>query len=123
MDKEAHAADVFDRQRWGLPKEAVADLADRLRGIWSRFRGCFRTKTRDTSENAWVYLRGLLTMESERNFSNIARRVLGIDSDGQNLQQFMSDSPWPGQGVFDQIQEEIQQRPELAGGMLTLDES
>jgi SRSO17 transposase len=123
MDKEANAADVFDRQRWGLPKEAVADLADRLRGIWSRFRGCFRTKTRDTSENAWVYLRGLLTMESERNFSNIARRVLGIDDDGQNLQQFMSDSPWPGQEVFDQIQEEIQQRPELAGGMLTLDES
>lgn len=24
MDKEANAADVFDRQRWGLPKEAVA---------------------------------------------------------------------------------------------------
>lgn len=123
MDQEAHAADVFDRQRWGLPKEAVADLAGRLRCIWSRFRGCFRTTTRDTSENAWVYLRGLLTMATERNFSNIARRVLGIDEDGQNLQQFMSDSPWSGQKIFDQIQEEIQQRPELAGGMLTLDES
>jgi hypothetical protein len=56
MDKEANTADVFDRQRWGLPKEAVADLAGRLRCIWTRFRGCFRTKTRDTSENAWGYL-------------------------------------------------------------------
>ena len=64
MDKEANAADVFDRQRWGLPKEAVADLAEGLRCIWARFRGCFRTKTRDTSENGWVYLRGLLTMET-----------------------------------------------------------
>lgn len=123
MDKEANAADVFDRQRWGLPKEAVADLAEHLRCIWSRFRGCFRTKTRDTSENALVYLRGLLTMETKRNFSNIERRVLGIDEDGQHLQQFMSDSPWSGQRVFEQIQEEIKQRPELAGGMLTLDES
>jgi hypothetical protein len=42
--------------------------------------------------------------------------VLGIKEDGQSLQQFMSDSPWSGQVVFAQIQAEIQQRPELAGG-------
>jgi len=81
MDKEATAADVLDRQRWGLPKEAVADLAGRLRCI------------------------------------------LGIAEAGQHLQQFRSDSPWSGQMVFEQIQAEIQQCPELAGGMLTLDES
>lgn len=115
--------DVFDPNRWGLPTEAVADLADRLRRVWSRFRGCFKTKTRDTSGYALVYLRGLLTMDSKRHFTNIARRVIDPDDDGQNLQQFMSDSPWSGQAVFDQIQAEICQRPELQGGMLTLDES
>ena len=34
-----------------------------------------------------------------------------------------SDSPWPAQAVFEQIQAEIRKRPELEGGMLTLDES
>lgn len=115
--------DVFNLQRWGLPEEAVLDLANRLRRIWARFRLCFKTKTRDTSPYAFTYLQGLLTMETDRNFANIARRVVDLDDDGQNLQQFMSDSPWSAQAVFDQIQAEISQRPELSGGMLTLDES
>lgn len=123
MDKDVAASDMFDPERWGLPAEAVADLADRLRRIWTRFRDCFKTKTRDSSEYAWVYLRGLLTMLTKRNFANIARRVIDPEDDGQNLQQFMSDSPWSGQTVFDQIQAEISPRPELKGGMLTLDES
>jgi len=123
MSEKVNKPGMFDPQRWGLPSEAVAGLADRLQGIWSRYRACFQTKTRDTSENALVYLRGLLTMETKRNFVNIARRVQGIDADGQDLQQFMSDSPWPGQAIFDQIQAEIGQRPALQDGMLTLDES
>lgn len=123
MTKDTHEPDVFNPRRWGLPDEAVADLADRLRRVWSRFRHCFQTQTRDPSEHAWVYLLGLLTMETKRNFANIARRMVDPDDDGQNLQQFMSDSPWPAQAVFDQVQAEIGQRPALGGGMLTLDES
>lgn len=119
----ADAGELFDAHRWGLPAEAVDALADRLRRVWSRFRECFKTNTRDTGEYAWVYLRGLLTMDSDRNFANIARRVIDLDDDGQNLQQFMSDSPWSGAALFDQIQQEIRQRAELGGGMLTLDES
>lgn len=115
--------DLFDVERWGLPAEAVQDLADRLRRTWERFRPRFKTKTRDTSENAFTYLRGKLTMETKRNFANIARRVLGVDNDGQSLQQFMSDSPWSAEGVFEQVQTEITARDELGGGMLTLDES
>ncbi len=114
---------IFDAQRWGLPQEAIDDLASRLRRIWSRFRKCFTTKTRDTSEYAFTYLRGLLTMDTERNYANIARRVIDPEDDGQNIQQFMSDSPWPARSVFGQIQTEICHRPELSGGMLTLDES
>jgi len=49
--------------------------------------------------------------------------VIGPEDDGQNFQQFMSDSPWSAGAVFDQIQIEVRQRPELKGGMLTLDES
>ncbi len=114
---------LFDKKRWGLPTEAVADLADRLHRIWTRFRRCLITKTRDTSTYAFVYLRGLLTIDIKRNYANISRRVISPGSDGQNLQHFMSDSPWEGRSIFTQIQTEIQRCPELAGGILTLDES
>jgi SRSO17 transposase len=114
---------ILDPQRWGLPMEALANLADRLQQVWSRFQACFKTRTRDPSKHAWSYLRGLLTMRTGRNYTNIARRVIGPEDDGQNFQQFMSDSPWSAGAVFDQIQAEVRQRPELKGGMLTLNES
>jgi len=122
-NKHTGKQDLFNPQRWGLPLITIAGLADRLRSIWSRFRECFTTRTHDTSEYAFVYLRGLLTMDTNRNYANITRRVIGLEDDGQNIQHFMSDSPWLAGCVFTQIQSEICQCPELAGGMLTLDES
>ena len=119
----APGPNVFDPRRWGLPARAVAELAARLQQIWPRFRPCFRTKTHDTSAYARDYLQGVLTLDTKRNYVNIARRVIDMDNDGQNLQQFMSDSPWPAPAVFDQIQQELRQRPGLNGGMLALDES
>ncbi len=58
-------------------------------------------------------------MDNKRNYANIARRVIDPTDDGQNLQQFMSDSPWSGEEVFKQIQIEIKERRELQDGMLT----
>lgn len=124
MIKESADPDVYDPDRWGLPAEAVADVAERLREVWSRFRPCFLTRTRDPSEYAWVYLRGVLTMDTERNFANIARRIIDPADDGQNLQQFMADSPWAGRAVVRQVQAEITATSELqTGGVLILDES
>lgn len=122
-NKPNEKQDLFNPQRWGLPMIAIIGLADRLRSIWSRFRKCFTTRTHDTSEYAFVYLRGLLTMDTKRNYVNIARRVIDLEDDGQNIQHFMSDSPWLASSVFAQIQAEVCQRSELVGGMLTLDES
>jgi SRSO17 transposase len=109
-------------RRWGLSAEAVAHLGDRLYQFWLRFRGGFTTRTRDTSEHAYDYLRAQLTMDTERNFANMDRTLNG--GDGQALQHFMSNSPWSGQGVFSQIQAEIKAIPALAqGSTLMLDES
>ena len=97
-------------------------LGNDLRAFWERFRTCFRTRTRDTSEQAYWYWRGQLTMEDARNFANIERRLHG--GDGQALQQFMSDSPWSKQAVCDQIQDELRVHSALQqGGVLILDES
>lgn len=109
-------------QRWGLSAEAVAHLGDHLLEFWLRFRGCFTTRTRDTSEHAYDYLRAQLTMDTKRNFANMDRTWNG--GDGQALQHFMSNSPWSGPAVFKQMQVESTATPALAhGSPLILDES
>jgi len=124
MDTTDLGLDIFDPDRWGLPADAVASLAARLHALWTRFRPCFTTTTRDASPHAWVYLRGVLTMTTKRTFANIARRVISPADDGQALQQFMSDSPWSAQAVIAQVQTELAATPALQhGGRLILDES
>lgn len=123
----AEASECFEPalhapRRWGLSAEAVAHLGDRLSQCWLRFRGCFTTRTRDTSAHAYDYLRAQLTMDTERNFANMDRTLNG--GDGQALQHCMSNSPWSGPAVFDQMQAEIKATPVLAhGSTLILDES
>jgi hypothetical protein len=93
---------LFNPDKWGLPAQAIQRLGADLRDFGQRFRARFRTQTRDTSERAYWYWRGQLTMQVARNYTNIERRLeLG---DGQKLQQFVTDSPWSKQGVCDQIQ-------------------
>jgi SRSO17 transposase len=120
---ETDSLDGLDANRWGLPVEAVGLLGRQLFDCWDRFRDCCTTRTRDTSVLAHVYLKGLLLLPDERNYANIARRIIGPDDDGQSLQQFLSDSPWDDQRVFAQIQREISDNSGLRGGVLSLDES
>jgi len=105
-----------------VPSDAVEQLADDLDVFWQRYRPCFRTRTRDTSDCARTFWRGQLTMEDQRNFANMDRRL--NRRDGQPLQHFMSESPWRSQTVFEQIQRDMRGEPALAtGGLVILDES
>ena len=109
-------------RRGGLSAAAVAHLGDRLSQCWLRFRGCFTTRTRDTSTHAYDYLRAQLTMDTERNLANMERTLHG--GDGQALQHFMANSPWSGPAVLEQIQAESKAPPALAhGSPVILDES
>lgn len=119
---ESGVWDLHAPRHWGLSAEAISTVGERLYEFWGRFRDCFKTRTRDTSVNAYNYLRGQLTMDNERNFANMARNM--TRDDGQALQHFMSNSPWTGQAVFGQIQAEIKATAALAqGSTLILDES
>lgn len=67
-------------------------------------------------------MRGQLTMDNDRNFAGIANSM--ENADGQAMQHFMSNSPWSGAGVLEQIREEVRGKPELQqGSLLILDES
>jgi len=118
------SGDIYNAERWGLPAKAVAGLGARLRYQWEQYRGCFKTKTRDGAKHAWTYLRGLLGMPKKRNYANIARQVVDPEGYGQDIQQFMSDSPWEAQAVIQKVQQEIGETEGLQKGrMLLLDES
>ena len=113
--------DVLDPRRWGISPEAIPELAERLQGFWQQYGGCFRTTTRDAGGYVYPYVSALLRMDSQRNFANIGRQS-GVP--GQNVQHFMSNSPWSAQDVLRQVRREIAGKPELhRGGMLVLDES
>ena len=107
--------------RWGLPLAAIEGLGEQLRNFWSRFSHLVRTKTRDTSQYGYEYVSGLLRLETNRTMANLGRTG-GIAE--QNMQHFMSNSPWSWKRVREAVQEEVRQRPEFAqGSMLLLDES
>lgn len=122
--REGTAMPTNQLERWGLAEIAQSDLATQARTFWERFGACFRTKTRENGETAWQYLQGWMTMDDARNFANIARRIEGPQADGQRIQHVMSDSPWEGQRVYQQVQAEIAAIPEMGtDGVLIVDES
>ena len=96
-------------------------LAVRLTHYRQCYADCFKTKTRDSSHYAFDYLGGLLRMTTERNFTAIGRTT---GNPGQNIEHFMTNSPWSAQSVLVKVRQEIAGVPEFAsGGMLLLDES
>jgi len=112
---------VFSPHRWGLSPEMSQELPERLHGFWQRFAASFKTKTRNTSEYAYHYLSGLLRLETKRNYTNIGRAT-GVA--GENVQHFMSNSPWSAGAALDQVLREIKATPGVErGSVLILDES
>lgn len=112
---------VYDPHRWGLSPDLSRELPDQLYHFWEGYHDCFGTKTHNTGEYAYHYLSALLRMKTQRNYTNIGR-VTG--QAGENVQHFMSNSPWVAQRVWEQVQEQIKSTPDLErGGVLILDES
>src|SRR5690349_20748514 len=107
-------------EAWGLPREAVNELGERLRRFWAGYSGLVKTQTRDTSGYGREYVSGLLRLETARTMANIGR-VSGVGE--QNMQHFISTSPWNGQEVIAAVRANVAAWQELAGGVLILDDS
>ncbi len=101
--------------------EEVENLGERLAEFCEEFRPYMRTQTRDTSEYGFWYISGLLRLEAKRTMANIGRTTLVGE---QNMQHFMSKSPWSGPGLIDGIQAKIKNHPKFQREtMLLIDES
>jgi SRSO17 transposase len=92
-----------------------------LKRFFRYFSAAMKTKTRDTSEYGLHYVSGLLRMESKRTIANISRKT---EQAMQNMQHFISQSPWSARQLLDRIREAMLGRVEFGSGtMLLLDES
>ena len=100
--------------------DEVSGLGVQLSDIYNRFRVHVGTQTRDTSEYGLDYLSGLLCMGAKGNMANIGCKT---DTCGQNLQHFISNSPWSGSELIAAVQDEIKDHPDFEKAILGLDES
>lgn len=100
--------------------EAIAKLGNRLERFWRYYGQWTWTQTSGTNHYGLSYLKGLLRMKTDRNMSEIAREA-GVSE--QNMQHFISNSPWSGEKMIGQVQQAICEREEMQGGVLILDES
>jgi SRSO17 transposase len=85
-----------------------------------RFRPTMGTKTHDTSAYGVAYVSGLLRLATQRTITTISRDT-GVTM--QNMQQFISDSPWSGERLIEAVQDEVKRHPVFAEAVLVLDES
>ena len=108
-------------EAWGLSIDAINELPERLIGFHERYRRYLRTRTRDTSEYGMHYISSLMRMESKRNMANIGRTSEIAE---QNMQQFISDSPWRADHLIQGVQGDISQHQQFSSGnILIIDES
>lgn len=108
---------------WGLSPEIVENWGTQLKIFYDRYRFHLRGKTRDGSAHGLVMLRGMLQLNSGRTYKNIAREITGEEKQHENLQHFMSDSPWSSAAVFKQIRADLACAPSLHGGTYNFDET
>jgi SRSO17 transposase len=59
-------------------------------------------------------------METDRNLANVGRKT---KVSGQNLQHFISNSPWSGRSLIEAIHAEIKVHPAFQQAILVLEES
>lgn len=98
-------------------------MGEKLKSTFDRYRPLLRTKTQDCSDHGFTMLQGYLFLDVDRNFENISQKIRGQDIDGQDLQQFMSDSNWQAAEVFQKVRQDIVGNLGLSGGVLNFDES
>ena len=84
-----------------ITTETVTQLSEKLLAFFGLHKHFFRTKTHDVSHHAETELKGALLMNHNRTYTEESRRIVSPLDDGQNIQHFMSDSPWNPEPIFD----------------------
>lgn len=84
-------------------EETLRGIAQRFAEFHKEFSHFYATKTRDGSDVAEQYLKGLV-QSSESNMEKMEEKVVGANS--QSLQHFITNSPWDERAVLAQVAKE-----------------
>ena len=80
-----------------------------------------KTQTHNKSQYGLEYVSGLLRLESKRNITNISRKT---EVNSQNMQHFISNSPWSARELIKGIQQDLRTHSEWQNeAVLVVDES
>lgn len=88
-----------------LSVEELTEAVALFEKFHSFFSDCFRTKTRDVSQQSSQYIQGQLLCRERGNMTNLTRVV--PESNPQSFQQFLSDSPWKDEGAIEKFQQQV----------------
>ena len=92
-----------------------------MSSFWRQYGLHTQTKTRDTRTYGYHYLSGILRIDKARTIAEISRTA-GVPY--QNMQHYISESPWSGPRVIEQARTEIVWHPYFkTGSILVGDES
>jgi SRSO17 transposase len=81
-------------------EKKLKGIAERFVAFHKEFSPFFQTKTRDNSKVARQYLSGLIQTQ-KKNMERMEEKV--PESNEQSLQHFVTNSPWDGEAVLDQV--------------------
>jgi hypothetical protein len=91
--------------KFELKPQDIANQATSLVNFHNRFCNFFQTRTRNMAAAALDYLRGLLTVDTEKTMAEMERRVDSADK--QQLGHFISNSPWDEESMIEEIQRSV----------------
>jgi|SRR5579859_4771805 len=99
---------------------AFAAVSDTFAEFHARFAPLFGR--REVQLHSEQYVRGLLVQQTDRrNAENVAEMTPGAKA--RNLQHFLSEAPWPTQGVRAELHRLLGERLSHPDGVLLLDET
>ncbi|AUB80038.1 hypothetical protein THSYN_03035 [Candidatus Thiodictyon syntrophicum] len=92
---------LVNKTNYGQPDYALKRIVKHLSNHLEGYHECFLTKTSDGYELCRGYINGLLKTESgKRNIERLNEEIEMPDNSYQQLQHFITDSPWSSERVM-----------------------
>ena len=93
------------KMKFTLNAQHISNQATTLVSFHNDFCKFFQTRTRSMASTAFVYLKGLLTVDTEKTMAEMERKVESANK--QQLAHFISNSPWDTEPLIQQIQKRV----------------
>lgn len=91
--------------KFALNSQDISNQAASMVNFHKRFCNFFQTRTRCMALAALDYLKGLLTVDTEKTMAEMERRVDSVNK--QQLGHFISNSPWDDEPLVEEIQRSV----------------